>query len=638
MAVKSRNSKDGRPYRVVELFSGIGAQHMALERSGVPYEIVGICDINADAVKAYEAIHGPAPMLGETTDPKGRRIGDVTRIEHLPKDVDILTYSFPCFVGDTLIRTLRGDIPIRNVAAGDKVLSHDGRWHTVTRAWKSGHKEVAAFTVAYGREVVCTPNHRFWVRREYEGKEAWVPAEESVGSWVAVCRDRYVGLSGPGLESYPDGDWIWTPLKGMEPRGTEDVYDLEVEGTHSFTANGVVVHNCTDLSQANRMGKGLKGEHSGLIWAVGDILTQAEKDGRLPRYLVMENVPQVFSAKNSGDWSAWMSFLSTLGYTSVSGTLNAKDFPGTGQNRNCAFMISHLGADCPLLPQAPGGDTVLGDVLEKKVDASYYMTNNRVKGMEASSKKERAKGNGFRFKPLDPSTDVSHAVTTKEGGRKTSNFIRDPGACHRVGTVDGLKGYDCMKRVYGKDGVSPTIMAAAGGNHPAKVLDRSDVRKLTSKEAWRLQSFGRRREDGTWDDSAYEKAKAAGMSETALYQQAGNSINVNVFEAIVRSIDRCDSGTGGKGARQRSIDGYASKNAKAKSNGNAKKVVGNPGSRYPTTSRATQTSYGVRTTRAAKATLRSPTNKTSSKSGYKTSPPKKGTTKSKDGKKTGGGR
>lgn len=315
MVVKNRNSKDGRPYRVVELFSGIGAQHMALERAGIPYEIVGICDIDPNAVTAYEAIHGPAPMLGETKDKQGRRIGDVTRIQHLPKDVDILTYSFPC----------------------------------------------------------------------------------------------------------------------------------------------------TDLSQANRMGKGLKGEHSGLIWAVGDILEQAEKDGRLPRYLIMENVPQVFSAKNRKDWDAWMRFLSTLGYTSQSGTLNAKDFPGTGQNRNRAFMVSHLGPDCPLLPTPPGGDTVMGDVLEDCVDSKYYLTKNRVKGLKESTEKEKAKGNSFQFKPLDPRKDVAHAITTKEGARKTSNYVRDTGSCHQVGTLDGMKGYEEIRRVYGKDGVSPTITAKKGG-------------------------------------------------------------------------------------------------------------------------------------------------------------------------------
>ncbi len=409
MVVKSSNSKDGKPYRVVELFSGIGAQHMALERAGLPYQIVGICDIDPYAVQAYEAIHGPAPMLGETTDKAGRRIGDVTRIQHLPKDVDILTYSFPC----------------------------------------------------------------------------------------------------------------------------------------------------TDLSQAHLHGKGLKGEHSGLLWAVGDILEQAEKDGRLPRYLIMENVPQVFSAKNRKDWDAWMDFLATLGYTSKSGLLNAKDFPGTGQNRNRAFMISHLGTECPPLPIAPGGDTVLADVLEGDVDPKYYLNKTRVDGMKKSTAKEKGRGNGFKFKPLDPETSVSHAITMREGQRKTSNFVRDPTRCKQAGTVEGMSGYDSLKRVYSPDGVSPTIVAKKGGNTEAKVLEgKSDIRKLTPKEAWRLQSFGRRKRNGEWDDSAYEKAAATGLSDGRLYGMAGNSINVNVFTPILKSIDRFDVETDGGRKGQKTMDNW----------------------------------------------------------------------------------
>ncbi len=635
MAVRSKNSRDGKPYRVVELFSGIGAQHMALERAGLPYQIVGICEIDPNAVQAYEAIHGPAPMLGETTDKAGRRIGDVTRIQHLPKDVDILTYSFPCFVGDTLILTKRGEIPIKDVKEGELVMSHDGEWHRVLKSMKTGTKKVSRFTTTFSEGIECTPEHPVYARRKightFEGPD-WVKACDADGCYVGFPVPDYPGISKktaramfekyiileclsdsgeeltiPGVERdeahelvrliafvfklpamvkrddwkytvyatlnergfdgafYEDG-WIWAPFKYEGDGGIEDVYDLEVEDSHSFIANGIVVHNCTDLSQAHLHGKGLKGEHSGLIWAVGDILKQAEEDGRLPRYLIMENVPQVFSAKNRKDWDAWMRFLSSLGYTSNSGLLNAKDFPGTGQNRNRAFMISHLGDGCPDLPIAPGGDTVLADVLEEDVDEKYYLNRSRVKGMEKSTAKEKGRGNGFKFKPLDPGSSVSHAITTREGQRKTSNFVRDPTRCQQAGTVEGMSGYDSLKRVYSPQGVSPTIIAKRGGNTEAKILEgKSDIRKLTPRETWRLQSFGKRKKNGEWDDSAYEKAAATGLSDGRLYGMAGNSINVNVFQSIVENIDRYDVETDGGRKGQKKLDTWTkSRSAKSK--------------------------------------------------------------------------
>lgn len=100
--VGSRNSKDGVPFRVAELFSGIGAQSMALrtsdepERPGgprrakIPYEVVATADIDPRANAAYDAINRDTGW-----DPS-RNLGDITRegVEVPPSD--ILTYSFPC--------------------------------------------------------------------------------------------------------------------------------------------------------------------------------------------------------------------------------------------------------------------------------------------------------------------------------------------------------------------------------------------------------------------------------------------------------------------------------------------------------------------------------------------------------------
>lgn len=52
------------------------------------------------------------------------------------------------------------------------------------------------------------------------------------------------------------------------------------------------------------------------------------------------------------------------------------------------------------------------------------------------------------------------------------------------------------------------------------------IRKLTSKECWRLMGF---------DDIDYEKASSV-CSETHLYHQAGNSIVVNVIYSVLKSL------------------------------------------------------------------------------------------------------
>lgn len=73
--------------RVVELFSGIGAQTQALKNIGVEHEVVAIAEIDEPAIASYTALHGE-PKLN---------LGDITKLN--PKEVpdhDLLTYSFPC--------------------------------------------------------------------------------------------------------------------------------------------------------------------------------------------------------------------------------------------------------------------------------------------------------------------------------------------------------------------------------------------------------------------------------------------------------------------------------------------------------------------------------------------------------------
>jgi len=49
--------KIGNPVRLIELFSGIGAQAMAMEALGVPFERYRTCEWDINAIASYKAIH-----------------------------------------------------------------------------------------------------------------------------------------------------------------------------------------------------------------------------------------------------------------------------------------------------------------------------------------------------------------------------------------------------------------------------------------------------------------------------------------------------------------------------------------------------------------------------------------------------
>ena len=90
-------------------------------------------------------------------------------------------------------------------------------------------------------------------------------------------------------------------------------------------------------------------------------------------------------------------------------------------------------------------------------------------------------------------------------------------------------------RVQGDGDICPTLMA---NNQDIFKLEADEVkkyriRKLTPRECWRLMGFS---------DEDFDKA-AAVNSNTQLYAQAGNSIVVNVLEAIFgQMIDQAAAG------------------------------------------------------------------------------------------------
>lgn len=72
--------------KVFELFSGVGAPLMALKKAGIKYDSLGYSEIDTGAIKIYKEIH----------EDKSENYGDITKIESLPKGIDLLVHGSPC--------------------------------------------------------------------------------------------------------------------------------------------------------------------------------------------------------------------------------------------------------------------------------------------------------------------------------------------------------------------------------------------------------------------------------------------------------------------------------------------------------------------------------------------------------------
>lgn len=263
---------------------------------------------------------------------------------------------------------------------------------------------------------------------------------------------------------YEDG-YIWFPISLIEKtNGQQMVYNLEVDDDHTYTANGTIVHNCTDFSQAGRQAGGEKGSgtRSSLLWECERAISALH-----PKYLLLENVAALVSEKFMPLFQRWLTTLQGYGYNSYFEVLNAKDY-GVPQNRERVFCLSKLeSADSTpyYFPKPFKLKKRLKDVLEQDVDERYYLSEERVPGLLASTAKEHGRGNHFGFSPLSGDEEAAATITTTNGGRKTDNFIAEP-RVRQVGNIVPTGNFDNPQRgrIYDADGISPCLTTENGGN------------------------------------------------------------------------------------------------------------------------------------------------------------------------------
>ena len=123
------------------------------------------------------------------------------------------------------------------------------------------------------------------------------------------------------------------------------VYNITVDGEHSYIANGIAVHNCQGFSVAGKQG-GLDDPRSALCLAYCKLLETMR-----PRWFVWENVPGVFSTNGGEDFRAFLRKIDEIGYSCAWRVLDAQyvrvdGFPrAVPQRRRRVFVVGHLGAD-----------------------------------------------------------------------------------------------------------------------------------------------------------------------------------------------------------------------------------------------------------------------------------------------------
>lgn len=149
-------------------------------------------------------------------------------------------------------------------------------------------------------------------------------------------------------------------------------------------------------------------------------------------------------------------------------------------------------------------------------------------GLEPKIAVREATSKGYSEATVGDSVNLSHPNSATRRGRVGKQVANTLLTGEEQGVVvSGIYtgASEDFRRPPLKD-VSRTLKA---NNHDAGVMPeghRISIRKLTPRECWRLQGF---------PDWAFDKAQAVN-SNSQLYKQAGNSVTVNVIEAIARRL------------------------------------------------------------------------------------------------------
>jgi DNA (cytosine-5)-methyltransferase 1 len=315
---------------------------------------------------------------------------------------------------------------------------------------------------------------------------------------------------------------------------------------------------CTDISGAGQQ-KGLKNAdgsptRSGLV-KYGIEVIKAKK----PKYIMIENVKALIQKKFINDFYDIVNEIESYGYKcyyptkedkklgQVPTCLNSKNY-GIAQNRERIFVIcvrEDINDKILEFPKGFDNGLRLKDFLEDNVDEKYYLSQEYNDRFEASldnvELQNKIPHDGVMealgtTQPLDAQgTNCRHWVHNTEkliGALSATDYkqpkqILDTNDMIKIGDIpkEVLNDNERQRRVYSDTGISPTILARTDN---AKISSSIiQIRKLTPKECWRLMGFR---------DECFDRAKELGLSDSALYKQAGNSIVVNVLYYIFKEL------------------------------------------------------------------------------------------------------
>ena len=299
-----------------------------------------------------------------------------------------------------------------------------------------------------------------------------------------------------------------TDIKGEDIPENIDLF------TYSFPCQDLSLCGCW---HGNKSGIARDAHNrSGMLWEVERILLEMNEQGKeLPRFLLMENVTNILSKPHKEDFGDWKSTLERLGYYNQIYRLNSKNF-GIPQNRERAYMISVLCKNNKDIINAvkkyfeehnlekdeaerlKQRELMLKDILclDYKGVPQYKKEADASKPNDTPSRMKIFEDNDMLYDGKKINEMIVNTVTTKQDRNPNSGLI--------------------------------TYKNYARG--------KTKWRYLTPRECFKLMGFDGADFDKVISDNPMVTKSRSLYSTEKLIKMAGNSIVVDVLEAIFRQI------------------------------------------------------------------------------------------------------
>ena len=213
-----------------------------------------------------------------------------------------------------------------------------------------------------------------------------------------------------------------------------------------------------------------------------------------PEVIFCENVKGLTIHDKGRTFSIITKTLKQLGYQVFARVLNSRDF-GVPQNRERIYIVAFrndIDATDFSFPDPTDSTKTIADIIEEKpVPAKYYLSDQYLRTLRAHRARHEALGHGFGYE-VRSWDDVSAAIVCGGMGRERNLLIDTR-----------------------QTDLTPTT-------HIKGEINREGIRKMTPREWARLQ--------GVPDSFIFP------LADVHSYKQLGNSVTVNVIEAIARNI------------------------------------------------------------------------------------------------------